>query len=72
MFMEPGEMVRALDKGNPEGPFSKVTNYFRNAVLSSGSKKAQANREIVEALRGLKVKSKYELPESLQNLDPKN
>ena len=72
MFMEPSEMVRALDKGNPEGVFSKVSDYFRKALLSSNEKKMLANRQISEALKGLDVKAKYDLPESLQNLDPKN
>ena len=72
MFMEPAEMVRALDKGNPEGVFSKITDYFRKAVLSSQEKKMMANEQISEALSGLKVKPKYDLPESLWNLDPKN
>ena len=72
VFMEPSEMVRALDKGDQEGVFHKMTDYFRKAVLSSQEKKMRVNNEISEALKGLDVKTKYDLPESLWNLDPKN
>ena len=66
---EPNEMFRALDKGNQEGPFHQMGNKFRDGLQTWQDKYHTAQKQFVDAMKDVPSKPRYELPETLKNLD---